>query len=146
MSHRTVIGALALAGVGVVLGATLFRSDVAKATGIAQRGTVAASDGQPVKGRSSSPGTRSLTLEYFNGADDEKFTPIRASLMTIQGDTFGHVTWVYLLSEGTVVMYFYLQPSERVVLPLPKPLKVDEVELGQCFGSSQCFAQVNITS
>ena len=41
-------------------------------------------------------------------------------------------------------MYFYLQPSERVVLPLPKSVKIDEVNLEVCFGSSQCFAQVNL--
>ena len=142
MRRQAVIGALVLACVGVALGATLSRSDIAHATGLDP--TVANSDGKPVRSKSSGPNSRSLTLEYFNGADDEKFTPIKASALTIQGDTFGSTTWLYLLSNGRLVSYFYLQPSERVVLSLPKPIKVDEVNLTNCFGSIQCFAQVNL--
>jgi hypothetical protein len=48
------------------------------------------------------------------------------------------------LQQGQVVMYVCLQPSERVVLPPSKPVKVDEVNPETCFGSSQCFAQVNL--
>ena len=70
-----------------------------------------------------SPNSRSLTLEYDNGPDDEKFEPIKASALTIQGDTFGHVIWVYLFSEGSIVSYFSVRPSERVVLSLPKALR-----------------------
>jgi hypothetical protein len=97
-----------------------------------------------VKSKSSTPNSRVLTLEYLNGADDEKFTPIRASAMTIQGDTFGSVAWVYLYSEGQLVMFFDLQPSERVVLPLPKPIKIDEINFSNCFGSTECFVNVNL--
>jgi hypothetical protein len=97
-----------------------------------------------VKGTSRGPNSRTLTLEYFNGGDDEKFEPIRASELTVQGDTFGSRVDVYFFSEGQLVMYFYLQPSERVVLPMPKAVKIDEVNLANCFGSSQCFAQVNL--
>jgi hypothetical protein len=142
MRRQAVIGALVLVCVGVALGTTLLRSDIANATGLAP--TVATTDGKPVKSKSSGPNSRSLTLEYFNGGDDEKFTSIKASALTIQGDTFGSTTWLYLLSDGQLVSYFYLQPSERVVLSLPKPIKIDEVNLANCFGSIQCFAQVNL--
>ena len=101
----------------------------------------ATSDGQPVKSKSSTPNSRVLTLEYSNGADDEHFAPIRANLITLQGDTFGHTDWVYLSSEGQLVMFFDLEPSERVVLPLPKAVKID---LQNCFGSTTCFANLNL--
>jgi hypothetical protein len=144
MRRHAVLGALLLIALGVMLGATLFRSEIAHATGLTQGVKAASSDGQPVKSRSSGPNSRSLTLEYLNGADDEKFASIRANLMTIQGDTFGRTTWIYLFSEGQLVMYFFLEPSERIVLPLSKSVKVDEVDLEACFGSTQCFAQVNL--
>jgi hypothetical protein len=127
-----------------VLGATLLRSEIAHVTGITQDVKGANSDGRPVKSKSSTPNSRVLLLEYLDGADDEKFAPIRANLITIQGDTLGRTEWLYLYSEGQQVSFFILEPSERVVLPLSKPLKVDEVNLSVCFGSSQCFAQVNI--
>lgn len=144
MRRHAVIGVLLIVCVGVALAAGLFRSGRAHAIGPPAGVAVAGSDGRPVKSSSKSENSRSLTLEYFNGADDQKFDPIKASALTIQGDTFGHVTWVYLLSEGRIVSYFYLQPSERVVLTLPKALKIDEVNLEACFGSTQCFAQVNL--
>jgi len=40
MRRRALIGALLLIGVGVVLGATVFRTDIAQATGLAQSVTV----------------------------------------------------------------------------------------------------------
>jgi hypothetical protein len=40
MRQRAIIGALLLIGVGVVLGATVFRTDIAQATGLAQSVTV----------------------------------------------------------------------------------------------------------
>jgi hypothetical protein len=144
MRRKEILGALLVIVLGVALGATLFRSEIASATGLTQRVRAAGSDGKPVKSRSSTPNSRTLTLEYFNGQDDEKFTSIKANLITVQGDTFGSTTWLFLLSQDQVVMYFYLQPSERVVLPLPKPVKIDEVNLTNCFGSIQCFAQVNL--
>jgi hypothetical protein len=41
MRQRTLIGALGLVLIGVILGATVFRSDIAQATGLAQAVTVA---------------------------------------------------------------------------------------------------------
>ena len=48
MRRRTTIGALLLIGVGVVLGATVFRTDIAQATGLAQSVTVSNTAGNPV--------------------------------------------------------------------------------------------------
>jgi len=144
MRRLSAIGALLLICVGVALATTLFRSGKAHATGPVQSAPVPTADGKPVKSKSSTSNSRSLTLEYFNGSDDEKFTEIRANAITVQGDTFGHVIWLFLFDQGQLVMYFYLQPSERVVLPLPKAVKFDEVNLENCFGSTQCFAQVNL--
>ncbi len=41
MRRQTIIAALLIVGVGVVLGATVFRADIAQATGLAQAVTVA---------------------------------------------------------------------------------------------------------
>jgi len=142
--RRVSIGALLLVCFGVIFGATIFRSGIAHATGSAQRPTVAKADGRPMKSKSSTSNSRVLVLEYDNGADDEKIAPIRANLITVQGDTFGRTVWLNLNSEGHEIMFFELQPSERVVLPPPKPVNIDEVNLSVCFGSIQCFAQVNI--
>jgi hypothetical protein len=48
MRRRALIGALLLIGVGVVLGATVFRADIAQATGLAQSVTVANTPAQAV--------------------------------------------------------------------------------------------------
>jgi hypothetical protein len=48
MKKRALIGALLLIGVGVVLGATVFRADIAQATGLAQAVTVANTTNNPV--------------------------------------------------------------------------------------------------
>ncbi len=48
MRRRVLIGALLLVGVGVVLGATVFRTDIAQATGLAQSVTVANTPSNPV--------------------------------------------------------------------------------------------------
>src|SRR6266542_2972454 len=46
--RQAIIGALLLIGVGVVLGATVFRTDIAQATGLAQSVTVANTADNPV--------------------------------------------------------------------------------------------------
>jgi hypothetical protein len=48
MRRQAALGALVLVGVGVVLGATVFRSDIAQATGLAQAVTVANTAAQAV--------------------------------------------------------------------------------------------------
>jgi hypothetical protein len=48
MRQRAIIGALLLIGVGVVLGTTVFRADIAQATGLAQSVTVANTAANPV--------------------------------------------------------------------------------------------------
>jgi len=48
MRQKAVIGALLLIGVGVVLGATVFRTDIAQATGLAQSVTVSNTAAQAV--------------------------------------------------------------------------------------------------
>jgi hypothetical protein len=138
MKRNAAVVALGLVCVGLAVATLVFRSGNAGATQGARR------DARPARSKSSTPDSRLLTLEYLNGADDEKFAPIKASEMTVQGDTFGSTVWVYFLSQGHTVMYFYLQPSERVVLPLSKPVTIDEVNLESCFGSIECFAQVNL--
>jgi len=144
MRRKAVLGALLLIVIGV-LGATLFRSNIASATGLTHGVAAASSDGTPIKSKSSTPNSRVLTLEYFNGPDDEHFAPIRANLITLQGDTFGsNVAWVYLYSASQLVMFFILQPSERVVLPLPKAVKIDEIDFSACYGSIQCFVNANL--
>jgi hypothetical protein len=48
MKRRAVIGALLLVGLGVVLGTTVFRTDIAQATGLAQSVTVNNTTSNPV--------------------------------------------------------------------------------------------------
>ena len=145
MRKRAMLGALLLIGIGVGFGATVFRSNIARATGTrAQRPAVANTGGRPVKSNVKTANSRVLVLEYLNGADDEHFEPIKANLITVQGDTFGSEVWEYLYSDGQLVMFFELQPSERVVMPLAKAVRIDEVLLQNCFGSTQCFSQVNL--
>jgi hypothetical protein len=48
MKRRATISALLLVGVGVVLGTTVFRADIAQATGLAQAVTVANTSANPV--------------------------------------------------------------------------------------------------
>jgi hypothetical protein len=48
MRRRVIIGALLLIGVGVVLGTTVFRTDIAQATGLAQSVTVNNTAADPV--------------------------------------------------------------------------------------------------
>jgi hypothetical protein len=48
MPRQAIIGALLLIGVGVVLGTTVFRADIAQATGLAQSVTVANTATNPV--------------------------------------------------------------------------------------------------
>ena len=48
MRKKAVVGALLLIGVGVVLGATVFRTDIAQATGLAQAVTVQNTASNPV--------------------------------------------------------------------------------------------------
>ena len=138
------IGALLLVCVGAALAAVMFRSGKAHAIGPPSSVAVAGSDGKPVRSNFKSPNSRSLTLEYDNGPDDEKFEPIKAPALTIQGDTFGHVIWVYLFSEGSIVSYFYLQPSERVCPFAAQSAQDRRSRAGSCFGTTTCFAQVDL--
>jgi hypothetical protein len=78
------------------------------------------------------------------GSDSFSFPEIKASLITIQGDTFGGIVYVAVKSGGTTVLSFKLLPSERVVLPLSQPLPVDEVATTACFVRTFCFADFNI--
>lgn len=48
MRRQAIIGALLIVGVGVVLGATVFRTDIAQATGLAQSVTVSNTASNPV--------------------------------------------------------------------------------------------------
>jgi hypothetical protein len=48
MRRRAIIGALLLIGVGIVLGTTLFRADIAQATGLAQSVVVGNTAANPV--------------------------------------------------------------------------------------------------
>ena len=138
MQLRPVLSVLALVCAGLVLGAVVFRSAIAPAT--------AASNAVPAKA-DAAKGTvkisKMLTLEYLNGSDDQTFTAMKASLITIRGD-LSHTEWLYLKSKGQFVMFFALSPNEQIVLPLSSTLAVDEVVLSSCFGSIQCFANVNI--
>jgi hypothetical protein len=105
--------------------------------------TNTASNPVPVAQQEATKNTHGV-LEYFNTGESRTFSSIRASLIDIQGDTFGSRVDVFLKSGGNIVLSLSLQPSERVVLPLPQLLTVDEIDLSSCFGSIQCFTTYNI--
>jgi hypothetical protein len=74
MRQRAVIGTLLLIGVGVVLGATVFRTDIAQATGLAQSVTVNNTAANPV------PVNLTNTAVPIRATDNPAFQPFRVDL------------------------------------------------------------------
>ena len=146
MRRQAIIGALLLIGVGVVLGTTVFRADIAQATGLGQSVTVVNSRANPVTVASSgAKAHKFVTLEYLNGVVDQTFPAIRASLITFYSDlTSTGTARVDFLSKGVLTMSYLVQIGDRVVLPLPAALSVDEISVSNCLGGLHCLVEVNM--
>jgi hypothetical protein len=97
MRQRALIGAIGLVLVGVVLGATVFRSDIAQATGLAQSVTVNNTSSNPVpvheQGTANvsvvdnhEPFQRALNLNLSDGqfSDDALFTVPAGKRLVVQ--------------------------------------------------------------
>lgn len=74
MQRKALIGALVLIGVGVVLGATVFRTDIAQATGLAQAVTVANTASNPVPVREQAALQPVQVRDVGTFANDATFT------------------------------------------------------------------------
>ncbi len=84
MRRRAIIGALLPIGVGVVLGATVFRTDIAQATGLAQAVTVdnTAANPVPVKEQNTDPNAAGAIKVHEQGTAqvDASSTPAREAV------------------------------------------------------------------
>jgi hypothetical protein len=82
MRRRAIIGALFLIGVGVVLGATVFRTDIAQATGLSQSVTVdnTAANPVPVKEQNLDGSGNIKVHEQGTAQVDASSTPAREAV------------------------------------------------------------------
>jgi hypothetical protein len=170
MRQRASIGALLLVGVGVVLGATVFRSDIAQATGLAQSVTVNNTPAQAVPVREQNldasnirvheEGTAQVQPAAANASDwfgqnkpglgDEHIFsagPILASLITIDLDS--QVVDVNFRDGETKVVLDFPGPlsvfgqGAHYVLPLTQPLQIDRWAV-VCGTQAGCGLTVNV--
>jgi hypothetical protein len=110
MRRRALIGALLLIGVGVVLGATVFRTDIAQATGLAQSVTVTntAANPVPVTGTVGVQGTPSVKV-----VDQREPFETRLDLSLGDGDFGDGANFTVPTGKRLVVEFI----SARVTLP-----------------------------
>jgi hypothetical protein len=142
--RRAIIGALLLIGVGVIVGATVFRTDIAQATGLAQSVTVDNTSANPVPVReqnldgngnvkvreqgtvrvdaASTPARDAFERELVIHTLDECFTvPTRVRLViqevsgTALVDTGESSGWVIQVAFGSNPnVHFYFTPDTRL--------------------------------
>jgi hypothetical protein len=161
MRRRATISALLLVGVGVILGMTVFRADIAQATGLAQSVTVnnTASNPVPVDVTNATvpvheQGTANVNVTNSSLSVAPQ-TPVTAGSQSIglgcpQIASVGAVTatglaihtastvdWVALKSPDGTAAQFY-GPGQGgnadIVLSLPRPIQFSQV---QCTGTGQ---------
>jgi hypothetical protein len=156
MRRRAIIGALLLIGVGVVLGATVFRTDIAQATGLAQ--AVSATIVSPLDAQGNvkvhEQGTANVNVTN-SGLSIAPPTPVTGggnSLIFGIGDhplatQTASALSIHLTAASVDFLYqnalaaSFLGPggngNDSIVLSLARPIKFDEV---RCNGSlsDQC--------
>ena len=161
MRQRAFIGAMLLVGIGVVLGATVFRADIAQATGLAEAVTVSNTAAQAVPVReqnldggnirvheqgtadvnvtngslsvSQTPVTGGGGLWITQLGNSDSITPQTASALTVA--LRGGATAVSLLYQGSTVAVVASSTgsAETVPVALTRPIKFDRI---YCFSGS----------
>jgi hypothetical protein len=140
MRKRAIIGALLLVGVGVFLGGTVLRDQVASARTLAQDVFVNNTAANPVpvqeQGTVSVAPQVATRVGRCSAFEDELKVctfdpPIQASLITIRplSETIGVRNVIFRTAGGEELNFFSLEPLENVVLPLPQPLIIQSVKL-----------------
>jgi hypothetical protein len=150
MRQRALIGALSLVLIGVILGATVFRSDIAQATGLAQSVTVDNTAANPVpvqeQGTLATRHERCAQLVISRELICSFSDPVRASLVTIKlmssiSDASSVTFWKGGPHSSEVVLDFFpVLGGERIILPLTQPILIGGVSIG----CSPCSAEVNV--
>jgi hypothetical protein len=161
MPRRALIGALVLIVFGVALGATVFRTDIAQATGLAQSVTIDNTAANPVpvdeqgtvdvnvtnSSLSVTPqsATRTLTEAFEAPAGESEgdaFPAIKASLIAIAVIGGGGTAVVSEVVSGVVVRELdFPTLGGNLVLPLAQPLTVNRIRI-DCV--TTCGARFNI--
>ena len=157
MRRNAIIGALLLIVVGVALGATVFRTDIAQATRLAQSVTVDNTPAQAVPVREQNidgngnikvreqgvvrvrPATPITSggnaVSLLGGSDHELAGPATATALSIR--MTADVAWVELRLQGVGVPAFFYGPAFggnfSIVLGLTRPIAFDHVS---CSGPS----------
>jgi hypothetical protein len=152
-------------GFGVVLGTTVFRADLAQATGLAQSVTVDNTAANPVPVREQNldragnikvheqatavapQAATSFVSEPVSAAASDvhqvSFSVIHASLITIRGLTGAadHVSFRHGIDP--VLNFIGFEAGDQIVLPLTQPVTVDNVLIA-CAPAADCAAEFNV--
>lgn len=160
MKRQAGIGALLLVCLGIVLGATVFRTDIAQATGLdkaAQNVIVKNTPAEAVPVREqgtvkvTTDAASAFTSQFVSADPNDSATQtisptIDASIVTIQMD--GNVYNGILRYQNGDVFVFDGPANDNIpgpstfTLPLPQPVPIDEIKV-TC-ASAACSERVNI--
>jgi hypothetical protein len=148
MRQRAIIGALLLVGVGVALGATVFRTDIAQATGLAQSVTVDNTAANPVPVREQVPMAQDSFFASGGGGGSCVFDDLNVSSVIISStrDAPVEVTLGFA-NESCEIPFVIGNPRIRITLPgnesvalsLPERLRVNAV-VSSCPGDPCAFS------
>ena len=167
MRRQALIAALLIVGVAVVLGATVFRTDIAQATGLASAVTVnnTASNPVPVREQNLDGGnikvheqgtatvaTAVATRHFVDNYDvpgttqgDSPFPEMKVSLIAIHV-VDGPITFSFQHSGTTILEFNDIASGSDIVLPLPQPVALtDTINFCNAPGglSGRCHAKIN---
>jgi hypothetical protein len=148
MRRQAAFSALLMVGVGVILGATVFRSDIAQATGLAQAVTVSNTAAQAVPVReqgtpdvkltSVAPVTDGGGATDFGGATGGTYTPSSAQVASaVWIKMTGPVSAVLFTYQGNTVATFlgpYEDGGDNVALSFTRPIEFDHILCGDILG------------
>jgi hypothetical protein len=140
MRQRTSIGALLLVLVGVVLGATVFRSDIAQATGLAQSVTIDNTATNPVP-------VREQNLDPQGNAKVAVENTVNNPVNTFEGNLDGNRN-IRVHEQGVVTVvdpetahqpwHMFLGPDDSYTIPAGKRLVIEYANgIAQLSGSAQ---------
>jgi hypothetical protein len=162
MQRNAIIGALLLIVVGVALGATVFRTDIAQATGLAQSVTVDNSPAQAVpvreqnldgngnikvreqgvlRVRPAAPITSGGNAVSLPGGGEHELAGGPATATALSIHMTADVSWIELRLQGVGVPAFFYGPAfggnSTIVLGLPQPITFGRITCSGP-GSGRC--------
>jgi len=111
MRQRALIGALGLVLIGVVLGATMFRSDIAQATGLAQAVTVSNTPAQAVPVREQNLDGSNIRVHEQGTAQVSGTVGLSGSANTVKIDTQNNAVAATIPPATATGAQFFVEPA-----------------------------------